>query len=240
MEGAEGPPLPAARAQRIEAIQTVFRTPPPGQLDAAQVHRACTSANTKKAYQSYMNGVTKWVKATQDSADRFFNQDGSLNLTSFTPEHFENFLMYMMDGGKHKVSTLSGYRSALKDAYRQQRMEVPREYMGELKTIFQGLQRVEPESIQDGHERKPGKEPLTFPLYVQLAELSIKQNDNGFIHLFLLTQWNLMCRWSSVETLHTSHLHYSDDSVGFVLHKTKTNQEGSGPKDPRHVYTNPL
>ncbi|ETO83969.1 hypothetical protein F444_02121 [Phytophthora nicotianae P1976] len=135
-----------------------------------------------------MNGVTKWVKATQDSADRFFNQDRSLNLTTFTPEHFENFLMYMMNGGKHNVSTLSGYRSALKDAYRQQRMEVPREYMGELKTLFQGLQRVEAESIQDGHERKPGKEPLTFSLYVQLAELSIKQNYNGFIHLFLLTQ----------------------------------------------------
>ncbi|ETO82993.1 hypothetical protein F442_02862 [Phytophthora nicotianae P10297] len=31
-----------------------------------------------------------------------------------------------------------------------------------------------------------------------------------------------------------------NDSVGVVFSKTKTNQEGSGPRDPRHLYANPL
>ncbi|KAG6945734.1 hypothetical protein JG687_00017107, partial [Phytophthora cactorum] len=48
-----------------------------------------------------------------------------------------------------------------------------------------------------------------------------------------------MCRSKSVEIIQTSHLVCADDSVGIVLHKTKSNQEGSGPKDPRHLYANP-
>lgn len=65
-------------------------------------------------------------------------------------------------------------------------------------------------------------------------------SDGGFAHLFLITQWNLMCRSKSVETIHTSHLQCVTDNVGVVLHKTKTNQEGRGRKDPRHIYANPL
>ncbi|RAW41038.1 hypothetical protein PC110_g2788 [Phytophthora cactorum] len=34
------------------------------------------------------------------------------------PTHFEAFLLHKMNAGKLKVSTLSGYRSALKDGYR--------------------------------------------------------------------------------------------------------------------------
>ncbi|KAG3096813.1 hypothetical protein PI124_g15740 [Phytophthora idaei] len=144
-----------------------------------------------------------------------------------------------MNGGKLKVSTLSGYRSALKDAYRQKRLDLPSEYLDDLTTLFRGLKRVEADNDQAGGERKPGKEPLTFSLYTELAERTLSLKDNGFAHFFLVSQWNLMCRSKSVETLHISHLHWADDSVGCVLHKTKTNQEGSGPKDPRHIYANP-
>ncbi|OWZ23123.1 hypothetical protein PHMEG_0002045 [Phytophthora megakarya] len=104
--------------------------------------------------------------------------------------------------------------------------------------IFRGLKRVEVENDQAGGERKPGKEPLTFSLYTQLAERTLGLADDGFAHLFLLSQWNLMCRSKSVETLHISHLHSADDSIECLLHKTKTSQEGSGPKDPRHIYAN--
>ncbi|ETO84257.1 hypothetical protein F444_01827, partial [Phytophthora nicotianae P1976] len=47
-------------------------------------------------------------------------------------------------------------------------------------------------------------------------------------------------RSMSVQTLQTQHLLAKDDSVGVVLVKTKTNQEGSGPRDPRDLYANPL
>eukprot|EP00644_Phytophthora_capsici_P018616 jgi/Phyca11/132868/e_gw1.247.6.1 len=189
-------------------------------LSGDQVRSACTSTNTKKAYQSYLKGVSKWIHASQPSPNTFFCEDGSLNLTVFTPQHFETFLLYKINEGKLKVSTLSGYRSAIKDVYRQKRLDLPSEYLDGLKTLYQGFKRVEAEDDQSGRSRRPGKEPLSYSLYAQLAKLTLDQEDNGFSHLFLLTQWNLMCRSVSVETLHLTHLHCADDSVGCVLHKT--------------------
>ncbi|ETN23834.1 hypothetical protein PPTG_00343 [Phytophthora nicotianae INRA-310] len=209
-------------------------------LSGDQVRSACTSANTKKANQSYLKGISTWIHASQPSPDTFFCEDGSLNLAMFSPQHFEDFLLYKINEGKLKVSTLSGYRSSIKDVYRQKRLDLPSEYLDDLKILYQGLKRVEAEDDQSGRSRRPGKEPLSYSLYTQLAKLTLALEDNGFLHLFLLTQWNLMCRSVSVETLHLTHLHCADDSVGCVLHKTKTNQEGSGPKDPRHIYANPL
>ncbi|ETP51142.1 hypothetical protein F442_03644, partial [Phytophthora nicotianae P10297] len=43
----------------------------------------------------------------------------------------------------------------------------------------------------------------------------------------------------SVQTLQTQHFLPKDGSVGALFFKTKTNQEGSGPRDPRHIYSNP-
>ncbi|KAG6974840.1 hypothetical protein JG688_00002856 [Phytophthora aleatoria] len=40
----------------------------------------------------------------------------------------------------------------------------------------------------------------------------------------------------SVQTPQTRHLLSKDDSVG----KTNTNQEGTDPRDPRHIYANPF
>lgn len=101
------------------------------------------------------------------------------------------------------------------------------------------MKRIEASGDQDGKGKKTGKEPLSYSLYEDLCTRSLQLEDNGFAHLFLTTQWNLMCRSKSVETLHLDHFHAVDDSIGCVLHKTKTNQEGSGRKDPRHLYSKP-
>ena len=65
-------------------------------------------------------------------------------------------------------------------------------------------------------------------------------NDGGFAHLVLTTQWNLMCRSKSVQTIDLAHLRTEDESIDIVLHKTQSNQDASGPKDPRHLYANPF
>ncbi|KAG6943585.1 hypothetical protein JG688_00017530 [Phytophthora aleatoria] len=89
-----------------------------------------------------------------------------------------------MNGGKLKVSTLSGYRTALKDVYRQKRFDLPSDYLDDLTTFFRGLKRVEADNDQAGGDRKPGKEPLTFSLYTELAERTLSLKDNGFAHCF--------------------------------------------------------
>ena len=49
-----------------------------------------------------------------------------------------------------------------------------------------------------------------------------------------------MCRSRSVETLDFQHFMCRDDSIGCILFKTKTDQEGRAPKGPRHIYANPF
>ncbi|OWY92560.1 hypothetical protein PHMEG_00038392 [Phytophthora megakarya] len=95
--------------------------------------------NTKKAYKSYIKGLSQWIRATQDAPDSFFEEDGSLDLSIFLPFHFEQFLMDKMNAGTIKISTLMGYRSAVKDVYRQKRFDLPTEYNNDLKTTSTGL-----------------------------------------------------------------------------------------------------
>ncbi|OWY96712.1 hypothetical protein PHMEG_00032953, partial [Phytophthora megakarya] len=99
--------------------------------------------------------------------------------------------------------------------YQRKQLNLPPEYLDDLKTFFRGLKQVEADNDQAGCGCKSGKEPLTFSLYTQLAERTLALDDNGFAHLFLLSQWNLMCRSKSVETLH-----------------------GNGPRNPHHIYAN--
>ncbi|KAF0705914.1 hypothetical protein AaE_014330, partial [Aphanomyces astaci] len=64
--------------------------------------------------------------------------------------------------------------------------------------------------------------------------------DCGFTHLYLVLSWNLMCRSKSTETIRFEHMSCEDDAIGFVFHKTKTSQEGTKNKDPKHCFANPL
>ncbi|ETI30286.1 hypothetical protein L917_05368 [Phytophthora nicotianae] len=109
-----------------------------------------------------------------------------------------------------------------------------------MKQPFSGLKRIEADNDQISTPKSSGKQPLTYSRYSELCLETLNINDGGFSHLFLTSQWNLMCRSMSVQTLQTQHLLAKDDSVGVVFAKAKANQEGSGPRDPRHLYANPL
>ncbi|DBA00050.1 TPA: hypothetical protein N0F65_003716, partial [Lagenidium giganteum] len=91
-----------------------------------------------------------------------------------------------------KVSTLSGYRSAMKDIYRKRRCQVPQEYLDDMKTSFPGLKRVEADHDQNEGVQRSGKEPLTYSVYGKLCKKTLVLNDQGFVYLYLTTQWNLI------------------------------------------------
>ncbi|OWZ08436.1 hypothetical protein PHMEG_00019026 [Phytophthora megakarya] len=101
------PDVPA----RSQPTVTSSTTPIPGSLNADQVRGPCTSSNTKKAYRSDINGICAWIREIQEQFTSFFEVDGSINKSVFTPAHFEAFLLRKMNSGAIKVSTFSGYRS---------------------------------------------------------------------------------------------------------------------------------
>jgi hypothetical protein len=204
------------------------------------IRDACVSARTRGKYSSSINGIKNWINETLFKTDkdtsRSFNENGSINLAAFTPSFFESFLVYESD--YVKTGTLSGYRSAIKDLYRGQRVNLPPEYGDGMAQLVSGMKRIEAEHDQTSAPKTSGKQPFTYFLYKSLCNSTFTANDGGFSHLFLTSQWNLMCRSMSVQTLQTQHLVEKDDSVGVTFVRTKTNQEGSGPRDPRHVYGN--
>jgi hypothetical protein len=211
-------------------------------VSAELVRSSCISTSTKKAYQSYISMIRKWIIATLPDPDQYFDEQEGINLDYFTPAHFEAFLLSRVNtpGKSVKVGTLSGYRSAIKDIYRKNKRPIPSAYDDDLKTFFSGLKRLEAESVQSGASQNSGKRPIKYSTYLDICKSTMLLLDGGFSHLFLTTQWNLMCRSKSVQTLDTSHLSSEDDSIGCTFHKTKTNQDGSGPKDPRHIFANPF
>ncbi|KAG6946967.1 hypothetical protein JG687_00016400, partial [Phytophthora cactorum] len=159
-----------------------------------------------------------------------------IELTRFTPVDFEAFLLE-----KRKtvtISTLNSYPSVVKDLYRRKEVPLPDAYEKQMATFFSGLKRLQAAKFQSGAPKESGKDPLPYSLYQPLCRVTLERQDAGFAHFFLTTQCNLMCRSESVQTLCTQHLSAHDNSVGCTMHKSKTNQEGTGPKDPRHVYTN--
>ncbi|KAF0724833.1 hypothetical protein Ae201684P_020346 [Aphanomyces euteiches] len=173
-----------------------------------------------------------------DGSSEYFDANRQINLTVFTPRDFEEFLL---ERRKHvTVSTLNGYSSAIKDLHRRNHIPLLAAYEKDFATFFSGLKRMQASKYQKGCPKESGKDPLPYSLYEELCRVTIQRHDGGFTHFFLTKQWNLMCRSASVQTLCIEHLSAHDDSIGCVMYKSKTNQDGSGPIDPRHMYTNPL
>ncbi|KAG2808798.1 hypothetical protein PC129_g15240 [Phytophthora cactorum] len=208
------------------------------EVTTKDVRDACISTKTQQAYRGSLRAMSKWIVDTRKhESPAFFDINGEIDLKRFTMAEFESFLLE-----KRKtvgVSTLNEYRNALKDLYRRKDVPLPTAYEKNMATFFSGLKRMQAAKYQSGTPRESGKYPLPYSMYHQLCSATLARQDAGFAHLFLTTQWNLMCRFESVQTLCTEHLSAHDDSVGCVTYKSKTNQEGKGPKDPRHMYANP-
>lgn len=211
-------------------------------MDQDLVRRSCIAESTQTEYASYLSGLSRWIHENLQNPEGFFDSDGGTNLSTFRPDLLETFLIARFDDPRRplKVSTLEGYRSAMKYVYQLKRVPLPVQYGQDLTAIFGSLGRIQTGRQHAGETQQSGKEPLSFGTYENLCLATLSMNDGGFSHLFLITQWNLMCRSKSVQTIDISHAFAVDDRIGIILYKTKTHQEGRGPKDPRQVYANPL
>ncbi|KAH9103827.1 hypothetical protein AeMF1_019931, partial [Aphanomyces euteiches] len=165
---------------------------------------------------------------------------GEINLERFKYEDFLAFIEWTIQNTNNKPGTLCGYRSALRDWYKQKKAPYPVEFDDDMKEIFQGIRRVHAESKQTGDMRDVGKKPLGFSTYSMACKNSLVLLDGGFAHLFLTLTWNLMCRSNSTQSVRIEHLSFEEDAIGVTFYKNKTDQTGSKRRDPKHVYAHPL
>ena len=113
----------------------------------------------------------------------------------------------------------------------------------ELKTYFRGLKRKSALAIRDGQGNiKIGKDPLTFTLYRYLGLHLLLQpsRDYIFARCFMILCWNLMSRAGNAFSVCHNHMDWGEDSLCIYFAHMKNDQLGERPRDPRHVFANPL
>jgi hypothetical protein len=147
------------------------------------------------------------------------------------------------DGSRPKITAYNSHRAALFNLFRDYRVVMSDELVAELRNHFKGLKRTLASDAADGRgEVTSGKSPLRFFLYKQLAAFGLRSLKSGhtFAHLFLIMCWNLMCRAGNAVSICFSHLEWREDALGIYFAHMKNDQLGERPKDPRHVYANPV
>lgn len=160
----------------------------------------------------------------------------------------ESIMQYMLqlkrpNGSAPGWSTYNLQRSAITNLFRMYEVEISTSLQSQLRTAFKGLKRQVTDKVQSGHGAiKTGKDPLSFSLFHFLSETALKQEDPSFcfFRLFFLLSWNLCCRSSNVVSICLSHLEWREDALGVFFAHSKSDQLGERPRDPRHIYANPL
>lgn len=138
---------------------------------------------------------------------------------------------------------MNGHRSALRHLFREHRRELDHYTDTAYDDVFVGLKRDTARVEGDGVGKVyRGKSPLSFQAYEALAMAFLKSGalEDVFAHSFLSLQWNLMCRSASTAAICYSHVTWRNDALGVVFPKMKNDQSGERPREPRHIYANPV
>ena len=113
----------------------------------------------------------------------------------------------------------------------------------ELREYFKGLKRTHARNAHHGKRKvKRGKDPLSFSLYKFLcsAMLVHPNKDMTFCRAYMVLAWNLMCRSHNAFGIRHSHMEWRNDALCIFFAHMKNDQTGDRPRDPRHIYANPL
>lgn len=148
-------------------------------------------------------------------------------------------------------STLTTYRSALVDLYRQQKLKISDEWHTQVKSILDGYEKT----INDLRRRglmkiNEGKRHLKFRGYELISKKFMTMSPTGervgsnwgtsiFCWSFLTMLWNLMSRSESVSALLFEHLDWENDALIVEEQGHKGDQMGAD-RFGKHVYANSL
>lgn len=128
---------------------------------------------------------------------------------------------YIMPTQWHAYQTVSGYKSAIKDIYKDNKVAFGADAEAMSNEFFQGYQRRIATLKQSGEmSLVEGKRPISFEGYKYLAKKAQSQNGDytqaSFAHTFLVFCWNLIARSISVGNLMYCHITWQQDSL--IIH----------------------
>jgi len=118
------------------------------------------------------------------------------------------------------------------------------QWQKKLTTFFKGLSRQSAIEKGQGIGRiKEGKDAMQFSLYQCIGKYLLEKcvtRESVFTHAWLVLSWNLMCRASNTKMICFAHLDWVGNALAVYFAHMKNDQEGTRPKDPRHIYANPV
>jgi hypothetical protein len=139
-------------------------------------------------------------------------------------------------------STVRLYKSALVWWYKEKKIVMQATVNQAIESLLNGYKRQVADLKQDGKlPVTEGKHYLTFQGYRALARALFNAasfSDMLFGWPYLVLQWNLIARTSSVSTMMMQHVGWEADSLLISVPKHKGDQEGAACF-ARHLYANP-
>ncbi|KAG7350981.1 hypothetical protein IV203_010341 [Nitzschia inconspicua] len=146
------------------------------------------------------------------------------------------------DGSTPTYSTYNSHRAGIFNLFRDYKQNIV-PFQSELKAHFRGIQRTTTQASANGEGKaKSGKDALEFSLYKSLCLLLMKsaKPDYVFTHCFMTYCWNLMSRAGNMTSISWSHLEWRNDALRIFFTHRKNDQFGQRPRDPKHIYANPI
>ena len=147
------------------------------------------------------------------------------------------------NGDTYASSSYNSHRAALFNLYRDFGATMSTELESELKNHYKGLKRkVASDIAAGGGQIKVGKDPLSFSLFrfLGLELLKLACRESVFAHAFMILAWNLMARAANTFDVCHNHMEWVEDALCIYFAQMKNDQMGERPRDPRHIYANPL
>lgn len=134
------------------------------------------------------------------------------------------------------------HRSAVFNLFRKYHQTMSEQLRSELCQHYRGLKRLIAEQTSLGmHNIKVGKDHLKFDFFRFICfEMFHMPREFVFARFFLTICWNLMCRSANAFSICLNHMEWSEDALCIFFAHQKNDQTGERPRDPRHVYCNPL
>lgn len=166
-----------------------------------------------------------------------------MRLENLTTTDCLRYLTTMVQRGVTGKSTYGNLRSAVVYLFSATNTPLPGNFNIIMKKFFKGLHHTIVAAVQSTNKRlTEGKEPFTLSMYRALSKallISAKKQD-VFGHAFLVICWNLICRAKSTESIRHAHIGWHEDALSVVFAHMKNDQDGNRPRDPRHIYANPV
>ncbi|ETN15675.1 hypothetical protein PPTG_06902 [Phytophthora nicotianae INRA-310] len=155
---------------------------------------------------------------------RFIRENAKVPLIQFEQHRatdFEGFLLSLKcrNGGKPGISVYNSLRSALFHLYRGYGRSMDVDFAADVTLFFKGLKRETAKRNHDSGEKlTEGKDPLPFSM---LRSLSVSMMEAG-----------------NTASIHAGHLSWEGDALAVRFGHMKNDQDGTRPRDARHVYVN--